>query len=42
MDAYQKISSARSKKKVPTKKERDLAWKALKERELILKELENV
>ena len=42
MDAYQKISSARSKKKAPTKKERDQAWKALKEREIILKELENV
>ena len=40
MDAYQKISNARSKKKAPSKKEREQAWKALKEREVILKELE--
>ena len=40
MDAYQKISAARSKKKPPSKKERETAWKALKEREVILKELE--
>jgi transcriptional adapter 3 len=42
MDAYQKISSARSKKRPPTKKERDMAWKSLKEREIILKELESI
>jgi transcriptional adapter 3 len=42
MDAYQKISSARSKKKAPSKKEREQAWKTLKEREVILKELESV
>lgn len=41
MDAYQKISAARSKKKDPTKKEREQAWKALKEREIILKDLES-
>ena len=41
MEAYKKISAARSKKKAPSKKEREQAWKALKERELILKELES-
>ncbi len=40
MEAYKKISSARSKKKPPTPKEREQAWKALKEREIILKNLE--
>jgi transcriptional adapter 3 len=42
MDAYRKISTARSKKKPPTKKERDYAWKTLKEREIILKQLESI
>lgn len=42
MEAYQKVSAARSKKRAPTKKERELAWKALKEREIILRELESV
>ncbi len=30
----------RSKKRPPTKKEKEQAWKALKEREIVLKELE--
>jgi hypothetical protein len=42
MEAYKKISTARSKKKPPTKKEREQAWKALKEREIILKQLESI
>ena len=42
MEAYHKISASRSKKKTPSKKERENAWKALKEREIILKELETV
>ena len=42
MDAYRKISQARAKKKPPTKKERDQAWKALKEREIIIKQLESI
>jgi transcriptional adapter 3 len=42
MDSYRKISIARSKKKLPTKKERDNSWKALKEREIILKQLESI
>ena len=42
MDAYRKISQARAKKKPPSKKERDQAWKALKEREMILNKLETI
>ena len=42
MEAYRKISQARSKKKPPTKKEREQAWKALKERDIILKQLESI
>merc|ERR1711976_1092265 len=42
MEAYRKISQARAKKKPPTKKERDQAWKALKERDIILKQLESI
>ena len=42
MEAYKKISAARSKKKPPSKKEREQAWKALKEREIILKQLESI
>lgn len=41
-DAYQKIAQARSKKKSPSKKEKDVAWKALKDREAILRQLESV
>ena len=42
MEAYKKISVARSKKKPPSKKEREQAWKALKERDIILKQLESI
>merc|ERR1739844_786572 len=42
MEAYKKITAARAKKKPPTKKERDGAWRALKEREIILRQLENI
>ena len=42
MEAYRKITAARSKKKPPTKKEREQAWKALKEREIILRQLESI
>ena len=41
-EAYKKIALARSKKKSPSKKEKDVAWKALKDRETILKQLESV
>lgn len=41
-EAYKKIALARSKKKSPGKKEKEVAWKALKDREAILKQLESV
>ena len=41
-EAYKKIALARSKKKSPNKKEKEVAWKALKDREAILKQLESV
>ncbi|XP_046367588.1 transcriptional adapter 3-B-like [Haliotis rufescens] len=40
MEAYRKIQAAKQKKKTPTKKEKDGAQKALKERDAILKALE--
>ena len=42
MEAYRKIQASRQKKKTPTKKEKDAAWKALKERESIVKQLEGM
>ncbi|OWF35458.1 Transcriptional adapter 3-B [Mizuhopecten yessoensis] len=39
LDAYRKIQAARQKKKTPTKKEKDAAWKALKERDALVKVL---
>ena len=41
-EAYKKIALSRSKKKSPSKKEKEVAWKALKDREAILKQLESV
>uniref|UniRef100_A0A8D0GLV3 Transcriptional adaptor 3 n=1 Tax=Sphenodon punctatus TaxID=8508 RepID=A0A8D0GLV3_SPHPU len=40
MDSFRKIMAARQKKRTPTKKEKDQAWKSLKERESILKLLD--
>lgn len=40
MEAFRRIMAARQKKRTPTKKEKDQAWKALKERERILKQLD--
>ncbi|XP_069499355.1 transcriptional adapter 3 [Ambystoma mexicanum] len=40
MDAFRKIMAARQKKRTPTKKEKEQAWKTLKERESILKLLD--
>ncbi|XP_013403750.1 transcriptional adapter 3 [Lingula anatina] len=37
MEAYRKVQSTRIKKKTPTKKEKDAMWRAIKEREQILK-----
>ena len=41
-ETYKRIAISRSKKKSPSKKEKDNAWKALKERETILRQLESV
>lgn len=40
LEAYRKIQATRQKKKTPTKKERDSAWKAIKERETIKRQIE--
>ncbi|KAJ8408131.1 hypothetical protein AAFF_G00263590 [Aldrovandia affinis] len=40
MEAFRRIMAARQKKRTPTKKEKDQAWKALKERDSILKLLD--
>ena len=42
IEAYRRISSAKQKKRLPTKKERESAKKALKDRELILKQLQSL
>lgn len=42
MEISRKINAARQKKKSPTKKERDHAWKLLKERENISKQLDSI
>ena len=36
-EAYQAVAAARQRKKSPSKKEREVAWKALKERDAIIK-----
>ena len=41
-EAYRRIALARSKKKSPSKKDREMAWKSLKEREALLKQLEAI
>jgi len=42
IEAYRRITSAKQKKRSPTKKERELATKALKERDHLLKQLESL
>lgn len=42
MEAYKKILSAKQKKRIPTKKEKEAATKALKDREAILKEIDSI
>lgn len=42
MDTYRKILSAKQKKRVTSKKEREAALKALKDREIILKEIDSL
>jgi len=41
-EAYKRIALARSKKKSPSKKDKEIAWKSLKDREAILKQLEGI
>lgn len=41
MEVYRKIMACKQKRKSPTKKEKDSAWKALREREAILRVLGN-
>lgn len=40
IEAYNKLESYRPLRKPPLKRDRDIAWKALRERRKILKELE--
>lgn len=40
IEAYNKLESYRPHRKPPLKRDRDISWKALKERRKILKELE--
>lgn len=41
MDCFRKVTAAKQKKRNLTKKEKDLAWKVLRDRESILKLLDN-
>jgi Histone acetyltransferases subunit 3. len=41
-DVYRKINAGRQKKKSPTKEEVAQAWKCLKERELLVKQIDNM
>lgn len=42
MDAFRRIMAARQKKRSPTKKEKDQAWKTIKEREALVKQLDTM
>jgi transcriptional adapter 3 len=42
LDVYRKITATKQKKKPPTKEEMDLAWKSLKDRELLLRQIDNM
>jgi transcriptional adapter 3 len=39
IEAYRKVQASKAKKKSPTKKEKEMFYKALKEREAIVKQL---
>ena len=41
MDSFRKVTAAKQKKRNLTKKEKDTAWKALRDRESILKLLDS-
>lgn len=40
LEAYRTIAAARQKKKTPSKKDKDIAWKAIKDREVIVRQLD--
>ena len=40
LDNYRKMAAAKLKKRPVTKKEKDAAWKALRDREAIVKQLD--
>lgn len=40
LEAYRTIAAARQKKKTPSKKDKDIAWKAIKDREAIVRQLD--
>lgn len=42
IEAYKNISSMRAKKKPPSKKDKDVAWKAIKDREVIVRQLDSL
>jgi transcriptional adapter 3 len=39
IEAYRKVQASKAKKKSPTKKEKEMFYRALKERETIVKQL---
>lgn len=39
LECYRKMTTTRQKKRSPTKKEKEITWKALKERDIIVKQL---
>jgi len=41
LEVYRRIMQARQKKRTPSKKERDAAWRILRERENLLKQLDS-
>ncbi|XP_063614837.1 transcriptional adapter 3-B-like isoform X1 [Penaeus indicus] len=41
LEAYRTIAAARQKKKTPSKKDKDIAWKAIKDREAIVRQLDS-
>ncbi|PSN44410.1 Transcriptional adapter 3-B [Blattella germanica] len=42
LDVYRKINAAKQKKKMPTKEEIENTWKVLKDREILLRQIDNM
>ena len=40
LEAYRNIAASRQKKKTPSKKDKDIAWKAIKDREGVVRQLD--